>query len=142
MSLKKRIEAIMNEVPSCKDSDTELCMNVWKRECEELGHDLTKLSALEFLHLESSGCISKKQTILRSRRNLNQKKSDTRGKSYKSNLKKKKPTIRNMHSLKGQIQNPNSDRGEHQFSNHVNMEKRKQEQNVGGFDHKLSILTG
>lgn len=144
-SLREKIEKLLRENPDCRDNDTTLCAEIWKAECEEIGYDLVTMTAINFIILESSGEISKKQSILRCRRGLNQKKPETVGKSYKSNLKPKRKELRILlHN--NQIQNLDSNQGKYQFPNTINLlSKRRMEQNVDrleGLDPKFSVLTG
>ena len=85
-TLIKRVEILLKEKKSCRDSDLSLCTEIWHQECLEMGSNFSDLSAVHFLHFISIGRLSKQQSILRSRRSLNNKKSETIGSSYKSNI--------------------------------------------------------
>jgi hypothetical protein len=137
-SLRERVEDVLREKPYCKDDDNALCMEIWAEECVELGYNLATISAITFITFEGSGALSKKQSILRCRRSLNQKKPETVGKSYKSNLKPKKKKLRVV-SSRNQEQNLNGDRGQHQFPRTRN---RNGHEPIEGLDPKLSVLTG
>jgi hypothetical protein len=71
-----------------------LCSEVWCLECKEIGLVFTELSAVVFLGLIQEGKLSKQQSILRCRRNWNQKKPELKGKSYKAKTKKKPDYIK------------------------------------------------
>jgi hypothetical protein len=93
MSLKERILKIINEKEYCRNNDYSLCAEIWNQDCEIIGYNLSEMSAITFIHLSSTGQISKEQTILRTRRGLNNQMPETIGKSYKSNLRKQKKVV-------------------------------------------------
>lgn len=101
-SLKSRVEKALIHNPDFRDNDNTLCAYIWSEECKSLGHDFNTMSAVMFLHLVDTGKLSKQQTILRTRRKLNNTKQETVGKSYrgkKPEWKKKEQRIPEHHKI-------------------------------------------
>ena len=127
MSLKERIQKLMIDLPYCCDNDDTLCTEIWNQDCQKLGLELSSISAIVFLNLVGTGQLSKQQTILRTRRQLNNKKPETRGKSYKRNVKKKVIPLNSVTRTREAQQNL-EDKSKHQFPRHS--------QHLGAFSRK------
>jgi hypothetical protein len=89
MNLSSRVKKALESNSNCRDNDSTLCAFIWDEDCKNIGEDFKSISAIQFLHLVDTGKISKQQSILRSRRNINNKNYVTRGKSYKPRTSKR-----------------------------------------------------
>lgn len=92
-TLKQRVEEHLRNTSGCNTDDMTLVSVIWAEDCQKIGFELSEISATQLLHLIGENLISKQQSILRARRDINNKKSDTRGKSYKRTSTAKKDEV-------------------------------------------------
>lgn len=91
-TVKDKVRQLLILKPESKDNDIRLKYYFWQI---ELGVSLNKISASKLLELEFKGRLTDSSTILRARRQLNEKEPETRGKSY-NNRKNKEIEVRNQ----------------------------------------------
>jgi len=94
MTLTERVKKLLQDEPNCRDKDSTLCGRIWEEDCKKMDIDFHTLSAIQFIHYMDKGKLSKQQSILRVRRKLNNKMSETVGKSYKPKTSKPKTSIK------------------------------------------------
>lgn len=95
MSLSKRVKVILEQKEYCRDNDMSLCSEVWSQECKQMGEVFSTMSVMTFLHYVEVGKLSKRQSILRRRREWNGKIPSLKGKSYNAKPKKADKYVKN-----------------------------------------------
>lgn len=103
MTLKERVKKLLLNNPEYRDNDLPLCNAIWQEDCKKIGMNFDRLSAIEFLALMEHKAISKHQSILRARRDVNYKNIETVGKSYKGISKSLKPVVKTVEITKKPI---------------------------------------
>ena len=87
--LRQRIEAILAQVPHCRDDDNRLIANVWHNELiSQHGEEgYGKLSGHELLGLYAKHKLSNPESIRRMRQKIQELQPILRGKTYKQRQK-------------------------------------------------------
>lgn len=91
-----QVKNILTMFDSTKDDDMKLLSVYWNNELNSRGLNLTQISAVELLRMMYTGKMEHPESIMRSRRKLQESDSSLRGKSYKgrkANVKKVKDQL-------------------------------------------------
>lgn len=96
--LRSQIRGLLLNYPKCKDSDEYLCATLWGFEVMRYygTHDIETVSSKELLYLLMAGRLTHPESVMRTRRKLQEEHPDLRGKSYierHKNVKKVKKDL-------------------------------------------------
>lgn len=95
--LHNYISKILIQRPDLRDSDSRLITHIWYHEVKEKGHNIDKMSAVEFLKLLQGNILTSTESIRRGRQKVQELVPETRGKKYKQRHSKSKE-VRDFYS--------------------------------------------